>query len=655
MAQSELTTREGFVRWNPCWRGRLLPIAALAGWTVSIFWVLAGLLTPLAGQSRGARSIQRDEASAISAHIDSSCAWVGEVSVLRYNQLVAGLGDANSPNHALRVVCTQMRLMLAGRFTNGASGISLGASWAQSVDTLARRILARAPTNDTMLTVYAGLALLAGVNQRFGAAESPTEVVDRSLVQVPGGIALPELTAAIRGGHGSQFTRRSCVSLAINVGDFITARDCVIRGLESGGDSTWLQLRLAAMAMWREDTTEGLAAFRAAVLSSQASSQAREDLVWHLEAAPVKPTDCGACLPNGILTIGQPVPASGATWHHRRLSADLRDSLRKFAPPELLTWIERAMADSGAAEVQVAPYLGPGGLAIHRWGSVLARRLFAHFYQTAYRRGTFRGCLSWTDFPHPPCTPRTLPLPDTYITTQLAATNIWDPATALPTTLLTWALSSGELGREPDDPARVTVEWRRSGVEEGVTWDSTVALAVPPRPREESWLMAVTPIPSDRAPTVSMILTQGSARRGGVFIDHIVPLDTAAIAISDPILGQAGTGVTWLLGADTVPMSPFRMFARKSAVALTYQVRSDREVLDARTRVRILGPDAETWQYTHELITVAFPVAVPPGISAHSNEIRMPDLESGEYRFEIAVVDGNRMLTTSRSVAFRVR
>jgi len=170
-----------------------------------------------------------------------------------------------------------MRLMLAGAFTHGVSGINLGAGWAESIDASARRILMREPANDTALTVYAGLALINGVNQRFGAPENPDDVIDRSLDPLPAGTALPQLIRAIRAGSGSDFIRRACVSLAIDAGDFGSARDCAIRALMLGSDSTWHHLRLTAMAMWREDTTEGLARFRAAVLASPARSQARDD------------------------------------------------------------------------------------------------------------------------------------------------------------------------------------------------------------------------------------------------------------------------------------------------------------------------------------------------------------------------------------------
>lgn len=638
-----------------------MPVVAMPR-LIGVVVLVALLMGRVLAQSPPDRFLQLDRADAVKAQIDSMCAWVGPVGLEQQNTLVAQLGDtsvAASPHELLRLLCTRMRLHLEGVFTTLATGVPIGQGWPKSILATGKLVVRTEPQNDTALVVLAVLGLRDGRNQRFGAPETPGQFDYRPVMPIPIGDVLAPIVAAVRRGGVPAFLQRACVSLAIDVGDFVTARDCATRALDQGRDSTWHLMRITATAFWQLDTLLGARAFRLAALASRPGQQSRDELGSHLEALFPLGKECVSCRHDGILNVG---PGGAHSLKDGRFSDVERAELRAMSPEVILPWLEAAVQrDDGLVTPSDAQHFHMTSVPDARYQQIwrtadpLTRRLFRHFHRTAYRTSTFRACVIWTSFPRPPCVPRTLPLPDTYIATALAAANIWDPATGVPTTLLTWALGSGDMGRNPGDPDRVTVEWRRSGVETGVTWDSIVALPVPPRPREESWLMAVTPIPSGRAPTVSMILTQGAARRGGVFLDHLAPLDTARIAISDPLLGQVGTGATWMLGADTVPMSPFRVFARKSAVTLTHQVRSDRTIDGARTRVRIVGEDETSGAFARELVTIAFPVAVSTGVTTFRQEITMPDLKSGAYQFEIALLDGDTVRATPRAVAFRVR
>lgn len=471
--------------------------------------------------------------------------------------------------------------------------------------------------------------------------------VPRPLGGDPGPIILPAQAES-----GAMLVGRYCC-----VGDFPTARDCAVRGLDHGRDSTWHMLRLSAMASWRLDTLEPTASFRSAVYSIGESDAARQELGWHLEAPFRFRHECLACLVQGIFNMG---------WHpmfplldEGRLSPIQRRMFAQLPPVELLAWIEReieltreALAPSSLrASPLYLPRTAQDDEIWHRGGE-LTRRIFKHFHRTSYRNGSFRACYTFIDFPRPPCTPRHLTLPNSYLTTTLAVANIWDSTSGRPLTLLTWAVAGADLGREAWHPDKVSLEWRRWGITTGTQWDSSAVMPVPSGPAPPGWLIGVTPIPTGNAPTVSMMLTQGAARRGGVFVDGLAPLDTGPIAISDPLLGQEGTGAVWRVGSELVPLSPFWVFARREVVTMAFQVRAARPVAGARLRIRILAKDDHSGDDGRERITIIMPVEVPAGIDLHTKEIRMPDLEPGDYRFEIALLDGDAAVTAPRGVSF---
>lgn len=628
------------------------------GLAVLLFWPTNDARAQ-SGQS--VRFHQIDGQAAVTDQLVRACAWVDTASISTHNDLVARRDSAASDasEELLRLLCVRSRLMIARVPTTIAAGMRMGESWASAIVRDVLPLVHRSPFDERALTILAATVLLHMPGQRFAAPEAPG-MTDRSTTPIGLGVGLPELVTALRAGATSPFLVRACTSLAINLGDFPTARDCAIRGLDQGEDSTWHLLRLSAMAAWRLDTVEATAAFRRAANSVGDSRVARDELGWHLEAAFRFRQACVSCQIQGILNMGW------APWnpllHEGRLSPSQRDLFASLPSEEVLPWIEREIAitreDSAPSWLRTSPLVWQPSIRyeqIWRRGSELTRRVFKHFHLTSYRNGTFRSCRTWDDFPRPPCMPRHLPLTGTYLTTTLAVANVWDPESGQPLSLLTWALAAEDLGRERGDPDRVTVEWRRWGITTGTQWDSTAVLPVPSGPATNGWLIGVTPIPAGAAPTVSMMLTQGAARRGGVFVDHLVPLDNGPTAISDPLLGQEGTGASWHAGVESVPVSPFRVFARQEVVTVAYQVRSDRHLANGRLRIRIFGEEGDDGDPSHDRIAITVPVEVQAGLRLHAMEFEMPDLDAGEYRFEITLLGGDVAVTSSRTVSFVMR
>ncbi|MDZ4258414.1 MAG: hypothetical protein U0974_13285 [Gemmatimonadales bacterium] len=628
------------------------------GLAVLLFWP-TNAVRAQSGES--VRFQQLDGQAAVTDQLARACAWVGTAGISTHNDLVARRNSAraNASQELLRLLCVRSRLMIARVPTTIATGMRLGESWAGAIVRDVLPLVYRSPLDERALTILAATVLLHMPGQRFAAPEAPG-MTAYSATEVGLGVGLPELASAVRAGLTSPFLLRACASLAINLGDFPTARDCAIRGLEHGNDSTWHLLRLSAMAAWRLDTLEATMAFRRAVTSVGTSRAAREELGWHLEAGFRHKHECQPCEIQGIFNMGW-APAN-PLLHEGRWPVEQRHLFDSLPSAELLPWIEREIAmtreDSAPSWLRTSPLIWQPSIRyeqIWRQGGELTRRVFKHFHLTSYRNGTFRSCWRYIDHPRPPCTPRRLPLVDTYLTTSMAVASIWDPESGQPLSLLTWALAAEELGREGGDPNRVTLEWRRWGITTGTQWDSTAVLPVPSGPATKGWLVGVTPIPAGPAPTVSLMLIQGAARRGGVFVDHLRPLQAGPLAISDPLLGQEGTGGIWHAGADSVPVSPFRVFARQEVVTVAYQVRSDRHLANGRLRIRIFGEEGDSGDPSHERIAITVPVEVQAGLHLYAKEFEMPDLDAGGYRFEITLLDGNAAVTSPRRVSFVMR
>jgi hypothetical protein len=598
-----------------------------------------------------------DHTAAVIARADSSCAWVGAPTVARHDSMVASLRamvpgpDRMQWQRAL--LCMRYRHHAAGTFAHMVADLEPGVGWHRTIQLEAGDILSAIPTDTTALTLLGALGIELGKNQRFGGVELPDEIADVSL-RLDYDAALPSLVYGVRLGVDDPFVYRACVSLAIVAGDFGSARDCAMRALDAGHDNAWHHMRLAALGAWTVDTTRGTMHFVEAFRYADATEQAREEVLWHLER---EAQACAACLVNGMLTVGG-AGVDDSLVVKNRLTLTARASSRSLSGDALLGWIRAAIAARDSARVaRYGPYrfqvpTAEYYQAIWDGGGLFTRRVFAHFHLTAYRRGAFRSCRLFLPQAPPPCTPRMQPLRDNYVDAGLIIREVWDPAVGQPVSLAAWALAAEGFSANPDHAA-AQLEWRGWEPVTGTQWHQVVRLSVPSNRWGGGWVMGTRRLPADSSPTVAMVVAQGAARRGAAFVDERTPLGTGPLELSDPLLGQHGTGATTVLGADTVFIAPLATFARKAPVTLFFQTRSATAHENHRLRMRFLegdGPGASG----RELLTITAAIDVPAGLSGHHRELQVPDLSPGRYRLEIASLDAGGDVVTHRSAGLEV-
>lgn len=286
----------------------------------------------------------------------------------------------------------------------------------------------------------------------------------------------------------------------------------------------------------------------------------------------------------------------------------------------------------------------------------LSSRLFKHFHQVSYARGGFRICAVWTSFPKPPCIPRHVPLPDTYIRTYLSAATFWDPQDGAPRTLLSFAINAADLASPDDSSAVVDLAWRRWDLSVGKTWDFLTRLVVPAATiRSGGLVLGATRLPGNGAREGSLTLTQQSLRRGGEFVGGLMPLDTAEVSLSDPLVGRAEDGLRITIGDDTVAVSPTQAFERKKLIRLWWQSRSRKDQPEARLRIRLLGYSADSGEFDRVASTLTVPSPLQAGLHAHKQEIGIPATLPGRYRIELTAMRGSATLSTSRVATIEIR
>jgi hypothetical protein len=551
------------------------------------------------------------------------------------------------------LLCMRYRHHAAGFFAHMVADLAPGVGWHRTIQREAGEILAAVPTDTTALTLLAALAIELGSNQRFGGAELPDEIADVNM-RLDYDAALPSLVFGVRSGVDEPFVYRACVSLAIVAGDFGSARDCAMRALDAGHDKAWHHMRLAALGAWTVDTTRATKHFVEALRYADATELAREEVLWHLER---EPQACAACLVNGLLTLGGAgVDDSLVIKNH--LTPTARAISRSLSGEELRGWLTTAIAARDSARIaRYGPYriqvpTADYYQAIWDEGDALTRRVFAHFHLTAYRRGSFRSCRLFLPQPPPPCTPRLQPLSDNYIDAGLIVREVWEPATAQPVSLAGWALATEGFSTNPEH-ATAQLEWRGWEPVTGTQWHQAVRLTVPPNRWGGGWVMGTRRLPADSTPTVAMVVAQGAARRGAAFVDERTPLGSGPLELSDPLLGQDGTGATTVLGADTVFIAPLAAFARKAPVTLYFQTRAAAAQDGLRLRMRFMegdGPGATG----RDLVTLTAAMDVPAGVTGHHRELQVPDLSAGRYRLEVALLDAEGMVMTRRSAGLEV-
>jgi hypothetical protein len=231
---------------------------------------------------------------------------------------------------------------------------------------------------------------------------------------------------------------------------------------------------------------------------------------------------------------------------------------------------------------------------------------------------------------------------------------LWEPRTGAPIALVTWAARLDDLDSEAEGAARtaaIAVTVRRWARATGEWHDTTLnrRLTLPDTASGKRFLTGAFVLPGiEDASAWSVVVEQADRRRGRVWDDAVTTDAGGPLLISDLLLGSPGQGLRWDASVETIPLAPLGTIARGAAATLFYQVRADKAMPTARTRISIYRDDsgASTRKPVLQLTAAA---SFGAGLNPVLREIDFSRLDRGRHRIEIEIVAPNGRVLVSRS------
>jgi GWxTD domain-containing protein len=139
---------------------------------------------------------------------------------------------------------------------------------------------------------------------------------------------------------------------------------------------------------------------------------------------------------------------------------------------------------------------------------------------------------------------------------------------------------------------------------------------------------------------------------GGDVVDidsiRVPAFDAAGLTISDLVLGDEHSGLSWPVGKDTVPLSPLGAYAAGSSLELYYEIHG----VDAGTRyhagIEVRGRrGGRRVAFEFDGVTTDRPTRT-------RQTVNLPPLDPGDYTLTLVVEDPSRDIHHRRAVRFRV-
>lgn len=145
---------------------------------------------------------------------------------------------------------------------------------------------------------------------------------------------------------------------------------------------------------------------------------------------------------------------------------------------------------------------------------------------------------------------------------------------------------------------------------------------------------------------VRLLVSQPDAKAGGAIgrLGVTIPAQDA-LAISDLVLGRAGTGLQWNGPHGAVQLSPLDAYTQDSTVEIYYEVSGTRTATDYRTEVELKGVygDAEGE------LRLGFDDRADGAIIVSRRTVSLENLDPGQYRITVTVTDQNSGRTATQT------
>jgi hypothetical protein len=559
---------------------------------------------------------------------------------------------------SLSAACIRAQLAIAGKRRDNGSALTLDA-----IASL-HQMLTMRPSN-TLAAELLGAIALETTADRVPAMKDMTDVGARIPVvlgsnqirtDVTGeGPVVADLIAAVDVGVRDPFVLRACTSLAIDVGDEVSAHSCSLRALASGIDSTWHLLRLSWLAFVHGDTTSGLASFRHAAGASH-TSEARADLGWHLENAFLQPSlaetdQCVICFGSGLLSAFEENGVISDRNQYRLTDQD-REQWFALADSQVMPWIEqqvsrRTTLDADTGEFAPHAHLpgrfadgGPDVINARLRGSPLVRHLMAHFWFTSYSGGTFRATWVWGLRSGPQ--PLAVAFDNAYLSAAVTMLHLWDPTTRRPVDVVPYAIPISELAWNGREHPTANLKLRLVQWSPGISGQfDTILPVVVTRPTSSSGheaLVGFFELPFRDRDAWEFTVAEGSRRRGGKYRDLSTPLGHGPLELSDLVLG-GDWAIKWAGKDGPVPLSPSSTFNREHPVQLYYQVDLRGAQSTVQTEISLFEV-VNSVPPANPVTTVRLNGSMAEGLNEVRRELDVSQLKAGQYLLRVTIQAG---------------
>lgn len=160
---------------------------------------------------------------------------------------------------------------------------------------------------------------------------------------------------------------------------------------------------------------------------------------------------------------------------------------------------------------------------------------------------------------------------------------------------------------------------------------------------------------------VRMVVSQPNADAGSVIaLDSLVvpALGTGAFALSDVLVGRRGEGVSWLAGADTIPLSATMTYPEGSSLEVYYEIHGIQTGERYRSRIEIArdgrGGFLGLFGGRRIPVSLAFEGAADGVPTRVRQTVNLGSLDPGKYRLSVSVENVSGDARHARPVSLTV-
>jgi hypothetical protein len=467
--------------------------------------------------------------------------------------------------------------------------------------------VAISPGDSVASTLLANSIVTAARN---GDLEYGADYVQPWLHSAASDAAVATLEASTRTTNAPASVFRSCASINIVRDNFAAARDCSLRALAAGKDSTWHALRLAWIAYRAGDSLDGQRWFDRALTSAHDES-ARADLGWHFQVAR---------------TVDR--LAIDSAPRARAMAVAISEDRQWLTLPDqgLLAWIHQ----------RTSTCCGRG-----RWVAIDAD-LSGHFLRLTYDNQMFRGCTVRDSVA--PCRRDAAAAVPQVVATRYQFWGTGDVAMCVLPVTVRRAVASDSTVTLPD-----SLRLRQWSASEAAVQDTVLHVT---RNADGRSGYLETPCNAALAEWSVRPRTEDSTRLTGSWQDAALRVARGSLALSDLMVSDSADRTLAIAGIN-VPAVAMPAFDHHTPIVVRYQTKNDGSTVDASVAIRVC-PTQQPEVTAGCQMSVRTPARLAHGITWTTRTMDIGRLPAGEYWLHVVLISQGRTAAVA-TAELRVR